>query len=57
MLQIEFLCYFIILYFDFRSIYASNFETTKVIIHKPSYSENTNFGYTVAGYKLEKDSW
>jgi hypothetical protein len=26
-------------------------------MHKPSYSKNTNFGYSVAGYKIENDSW
>lgn len=40
-----------------RGIYSANFETSKVIVHKPSYSENSHFGFTVAGYKVEKDSW
>lgn len=36
---------------------AANFETSKVIIHKPTYSENSHFGFSVAGYKLDKDAW
>ncbi len=42
------------------SIFESNsynFELDKVIIHNPSFSKNTNFGFTVAGYKVENDSW
>ena len=36
---------------------AFNFETNKVIIHKPTYSKSTHFGYSVAGYKVDNDSW
>lgn len=34
-----------------------NYETSKIILHKPSFSTNTYFGFTVAGYKIENDSW
>ena len=40
-----------------RPLSCFNFETTKVTIHKPSYAKSTNFGYTVAGYRVENDSW
>ena len=34
-----------------------NFDTEKVVIHRPPYLKNTNFGYTVAGYSVLNDSW
>lgn len=34
-----------------------NFDTNKAIIHKPPYLKDTNFGYSVAGYKVENDIW
>ena len=42
-----------------QSILATgfNFDTRKVIIHQPSYSINTHFGFSVAGYRAFNDSW
>ena len=34
-----------------------NFETNNVILHRPVFSKNTNFGFSVAGYKVDNDSW
>ena len=34
-----------------------NFDLNKIIVHKPPYVKNTSFGYTVAGYKVDNDSW
>jgi integrin alpha 8 len=39
------------------SISSFNFELDKVVIHQPSYSSQTNFGYSVAGYKVDNESW
>ncbi len=39
------------------NINCTNFETNKVIIHRPSFAQNTHFGYSVAGFKMENDSW
>jgi hypothetical protein len=47
----------ICLSFIINNIYCFNYETNKIIIHKPSFSNNTYFGFTVAGYKIENDSW
>lgn len=43
--------------FLINNLTSFNFETNKIIVHKPSYSNNTYFGFTVAGYKVENDSW
>ncbi len=34
-----------------------NYDLNKVVIHKPPYLKNNNFGYSVAGYKVDNDSW
>lgn len=45
--------------FSFNSFVCNcfNFETKKVVVHRPPFLENTDFGFTVAGYKVENDSW
>ena len=45
------------LYISFDLCCCFNFETTKVVIHKPTFSQNTHFGFTVAGYKVDNDPW
>ena len=32
-----------------------NFETNKIVVHQPTFAQNTHFGYTVAGYKVAND--
>jgi hypothetical protein len=34
-----------------------NFDLNKTIIHKPPYLKSSSFGYSVAGYKVDNDSW
>ncbi len=48
---------FFILATNCKCVHSFNFDTTKVVIHRPPYLKNTNFGYTVAGYSVLNDSW
>ncbi|CAF0823367.1 unnamed protein product [Brachionus calyciflorus] len=41
----------------FNFIKCINFETNNIILHQPVFSKNTNFGFSVAGYKVDNDSW
>ena len=34
-----------------------NFEANNLVIHRPSYSRNANFGFSVAGYKVDNEQW
>lgn len=54
---IDLLTVLFILNAAFNLCFCFNFETTKVVIHKPTFSQNTHFGFTVAGYKVDNDPW
>lgn len=45
----------VLLFIDY--VNSFNYDLNKVIIHRPSYLQNTYFGYSVAGYKADNDSW
>lgn len=34
-----------------------NFETKHVVIHRPSFSRDSHFGFSVAGYKVDSSPW
>ena len=40
-----------------RLVDCFNMELDKVVLHRPSYLANANFGFSVAGYKVDNDSW
>ena len=48
---------FYFLFFLTFDVNCFNFDLNKTIIHKPPYLKNSSFGYSVAGYKVDNDSW
>lgn len=34
-----------------------NLDTKKVVMHQPAFARHTNFGYSVAAYHNQNDSW
>lgn len=40
-----------------KSTNSFNFETKHVVIHRPSFSRDSHFGFSVAGYKVDTSPW
>ena len=36
---------------------CSSLEANKVVIHRPAFAHRANFGFSVAGYQMDNDSW